>query len=114
MPHFLDDSPLTPEQMAARQIRQTFRDLIHQAVFALEQEHQQLWMMDGVATQDIYDEFTTLGGKERDAHDAIVTFITSMATANGLTIGDYIDSAQYAPTGGHTLTTNMDGTVTVT
>lgn len=112
MPLFDDSSP-TPAQLAAKQVRQAFRSAVREAVGALRQVHQQIWLMDGLDPQDVFDQFTTEGAHEIDANDACIAFITAMAITNGQTIDDYIDAADYTPPAGVTLTVEMDDSVTV-
>lgn len=108
----LSDSAPTAAQASAHQIRQAFRDSINEAAATLKQARQQVWGVD-VVPQDVFDVFGTDGGKYIDMRDACVAFITAMATANGQSLSDFIDSADYSPPGGVTLTVEMDGSITV-
>jgi len=100
--------------MAAKQIRQSIRGFALNGVDQIRQIQTQIWKLDGVAAQDVFDEFTTLAGAMLDARDAIVALVTAIAVANGQVVGDYIDPSWYDNTvNGHTASVNMDGTVTV-
>lgn len=110
----LTDSGPTPEAAAAKQIRQAIRSSALNDVDQIRQIQTQIWKLDGVDPQDVFDEFGTLAGAMLDARDALVAKVSAIAVDNGQVLADYIDSSWYDNTvGGHTATVNMDGTVTV-
>ena len=109
----LDDSDQTPEQRTAKQVRFAIRSTALEAVDAVKQIHTQIWMQDGVDPQDVFNQFTTHGADYLSARDAMVTFITEIATANDQTLADYITPEWYEPPAGKSLTVNVDGSITV-
>jgi hypothetical protein len=110
---FLDIPPgPTSAQIAARQVRLSLADAKDAMVAALQQVHTQLYLINGVDPQDVFDDFGTSAAKYIDIRDAFVACLTAVATANGKIIDQYIDSIYYNPPEGKVLTVNVDGTIT--
>ncbi len=96
-------------------IRAAYSELIDKAVGVLRERQAAIWSGSGGATpQQVYNQFGADAVEMRTAKNAIVTMITTMAAANGETIADYIAANEYTAPAGVTVTSNVDGTVTVT
>jgi hypothetical protein len=110
---FLDiPAGFSAAELAAHQVRRAIIDARDAVKGALEQIHTQLYLVDGVDPQDVFDDFATNGSKLVAFNDAAVAFLDDIATANGQAITDIIADAMHEPPAGKELVENVDHSIT--
>ena len=110
---FANPTPAIPVAQAAYQGVLDFNAGAFVAqVAAFKEAFARIWnRQDGVTPQQMFDQAGTNAGNLFAAANASVAYFTAMAAANGQTLANYLQPADYTPPLPYTI--NADGTVTV-